>query len=62
MPTSDASIRNIYRCPVKGLSPEALAAADLAPGETVRADRLYAEVIDGGRIAIGDRVSLAAKD
>ncbi len=42
MPTSDASIRNIYRYPVKGLSPEALAATELARGETVPADRLYA--------------------
>ena len=32
----------LYRYPVKGLSPEALTEATLAPGETVLNDRLYA--------------------
>lgn len=35
-------ITNIYRYPVKGLSPERLGGAMLAPGQTVPADRLYA--------------------
>ena len=37
-----ASVKNIYRYPVKGLSPEKLAATVLAVGETLPADRLYA--------------------
>jgi uncharacterized protein YcbX len=37
-----ASVHAIYRYPVKGLSPESLARADLSPGQTLRADRLYA--------------------
>ena len=37
-----ATIQGIYRYPVKGLSPEPLARALLAPGETVPGDRLYA--------------------
>jgi hypothetical protein len=37
-----ATIRSIYRYPVKGLSPEALPRIALAPGETVPGDRLYA--------------------
>ena len=36
------SIEPIYRYPVKGLSPEAAAARDLAAGKTLPADRLYA--------------------
>jgi uncharacterized protein YcbX len=39
---SQASVKSIYRYPVKGLSPESLAATALAIGETVPADRLYA--------------------
>ena len=38
----NAKIRSIYRYPVKGLSPEALAAVTLSPGQTLPADRLYA--------------------
>lgn len=37
-----ASVHAIYRYPVKGLSPESLARADLSPGQTLKADRLYA--------------------
>ena len=37
-----ARILSLYRYPVKGLSPEPLAHAQLAPGETVPGDRLYA--------------------
>lgn len=37
-----AKIRAIYRYPVKGLSPENLARAELLPGQTLKADRLYA--------------------
>jgi uncharacterized protein len=37
-----ATIRAIYRYPVKGLSAESLAATALAPGETVIGDRRYA--------------------
>jgi uncharacterized protein YcbX len=37
-----ASVQAIYRYPVKGLSPEALLRAELAPGRTLKADRLYA--------------------
>jgi uncharacterized protein YcbX len=35
-------VRDLYRYPVKGLSPEPLARTQLAVGETVPADRLYA--------------------
>src|SRR3954467_11496646 len=35
-------IQAIYRYPVKGLSPQALARAILKPGQTLPADRLYA--------------------
>ena len=42
MRTAQASLKGIYRYPVKGLSPEGLAAATLARGATVAADRLYA--------------------
>ncbi len=35
-------IAAIYRYPVKGLSPERLARAELAAGQTIAADRLYA--------------------
>jgi uncharacterized protein YcbX len=37
-----ATIRAIYRYPVKGLSAEPLAAAALTPGETLAGDRCYA--------------------
>jgi len=37
-----ATIRAIYRYPVKGLSPELMAAASLSPGETLPGDRCYA--------------------
>lgn len=39
---SDAQVQAIYRYPVKGLSPQALARTTLAPGQTVPLDRLYA--------------------
>ena len=42
MATEPPSVQCIYRYPVKGLSPEALARTTLAPGQTVPADRLYA--------------------
>ncbi len=35
-------IRSIYRYPIKGLSPEPLERAALAPGQTIPGDRLYA--------------------
>ena len=44
----DAVLRGIYRYPVKGLTPQPLAATTLAPGRTIRADRLYA--IENGPI------------
>jgi uncharacterized protein YcbX len=37
-----AKIQAIYRYPVKGLSPESLPRAELWPGQTLKADRLYA--------------------
>jgi uncharacterized protein YcbX len=37
-----ATIQAIYRYPVKGLSPESLARAELTAGRTLAADRLYA--------------------
>jgi uncharacterized protein YcbX len=37
-----ATIRAIYRYPVKGLSAEPLATAALTPGETLTGDRRYA--------------------
>lgn len=42
MISAPASIRAIYRYPVKGLSPQALARTRLAVGQTLPADRLYA--------------------
>jgi len=42
MPTTQARIASIYRYPVKGLSPERLAATALDVRQTVAADRLYA--------------------
>jgi uncharacterized protein YcbX len=40
--TEAAKVQSIYRYPVKGLSPESLPRADLAVGQTVAGDRLYA--------------------
>jgi MOSC domain-containing protein len=37
-----ANIQSIYRYPVKGLTPEPMARALLAPGQTIPGDRLYA--------------------
>ena len=37
-----ARITGIYRYPVKGLTPEQLAHAELKPGQTLLADRRYA--------------------
>ncbi len=37
-----AKIQSVYRYPVKGLSPEALARTELSPGRTVPYDRHYA--------------------
>ena len=42
MTSASASIRAIYRYPVKGLSPQALERTRLSVGQTVPADRLYA--------------------
>ena len=42
MPDRYASIQAIYRYPIKGLSPQPLERATLAPGQTLPADRLYA--------------------
>ena len=42
MAAEHAKVHAIYRYPVKGLSPEPLARAQLAVGATVPADRLYA--------------------
>jgi len=42
MPGANAKIQAIYRYPVKGLSPEHLARAQLEVMETLPADRLYA--------------------
>lgn len=42
MPDQPARLDAIYRYPVKGLSPQALAKTDLKVGATLPADRLYA--------------------
>src|SRR5215467_4372419 len=42
MTTETASIQDIYRYPIKGLSPQALDRAPLSIGQTIAADRLYA--------------------
>ncbi len=42
MPDQEGRIDAIYRYPVKGLSPQALACVALLPGMTLPADRLYA--------------------
>ena len=43
-----ATLKDIYRYPVKGLSPQQLGRATLAVGQTIAADRLYA--IENGPI------------
>lgn len=43
-----ATLKDIYRYPVKGLTPQPLVRATLAPGRTIAADRLYA--IENGPI------------
>jgi len=48
MTTETASIRAIYRYPIKGLSPQALDRTPLSVGQTIPADRLYA--IENGPI------------
>jgi uncharacterized protein YcbX len=40
--SDSATLRSIYRFPVKGLSPEPLQRVALTPGQTVPGDRLYA--------------------
>jgi hypothetical protein len=40
--SAPARITGIYRYPVKGLTPEQLARAELGPGQTLLADRRYA--------------------
>ena len=42
MTSEPASLRAIYRYPVKGLSPQSLKHSRLAVGQTIPADRLYA--------------------
>lgn len=42
MTVRSAHIHSIYRYPIKGLSPQALAGTRLEPGRTIPADRLYA--------------------
>jgi uncharacterized protein YcbX len=42
MVAGEAHIEGIYRYPVKGLSPESLTRAELAIGQTLAADRMYA--------------------
>ncbi len=42
MASATATLNNIYRFPVKGLSPEPLPRTALSPGQTVPGDRLYA--------------------
>jgi uncharacterized protein YcbX len=42
MTSEPASIRAIYRYPVKGLSPQAIDRTPLSVGQTIPADRLYA--------------------
>lgn len=49
MTDQTAKIRGIYRYPVKGLSPEPLPHAELAPGGTLPFDRAYA--IENGPIS-----------
>jgi uncharacterized protein YcbX len=42
MTVTETTVRNLYRYPVKGLSPEPLARAELSVGEYFPGDRLYA--------------------
>ncbi|HEX3441814.1 MAG TPA: MOSC domain-containing protein [Pseudolabrys sp.] len=42
MTSQSATIKSLYRYPVKGLSPQALPRTTLSVGQTVPADRLYA--------------------
>jgi uncharacterized protein YcbX len=42
MASKNATVRAIYRYPVKGLSPEGLATSRLTVGQTIESDRLYA--------------------
>lgn len=42
MTMTDAVLRDIYRYPVKGLTPERLSHVELRPGATLPADRMYA--------------------
>jgi MOSC domain-containing protein len=48
MTSQSATVRSLYRYPVKGLSPQALPRTTLSAGQTVPADRLYA--IENGPI------------
>jgi uncharacterized protein len=48
MTSQSATIKSLYRYPVKGLSPQALPRTTLSVGQTVPADRLYA--IENGPI------------
>jgi len=48
MESEAATVRAIFRYPVKGLSPQALERVQLTPGQTIPADRLYA--IENGPI------------
>jgi uncharacterized protein YcbX len=48
-PSPQARVSALYRYPVKGLSPEALQRASLAPGASVAFDRAYAIENGGGR-------------
>ncbi len=45
---AEATLRGIYRYPVKGLTPQRVARTTLAPGRSIAADRLYA--IENGPI------------
>ena len=48
MQSETATVRAIYRYPIKGLSPQPLEQTRLTPGQTIPADRLYA--IENGPI------------
>jgi uncharacterized protein YcbX len=48
MQSETATVRAIYRYPIKGLSPQTLEQTRLTPGQTIPADRLYA--IENGPI------------
>ncbi len=53
MPNEQATIRAIYRYPVKGLNPEPLPDAALNPGQPIAGDRRYA--IENGRSGFDPR-------